>query len=77
MLSANETVETSVTSICLSVACFKIKTDHMQNKLLYIESSVRYEYHIVHVMMEYCYIGIREVDNGEIEIIPFVIKLSY
>jgi hypothetical protein len=47
----------------------------MSNKLLHIESAARYKHHM-QVKLEYCYTG-KKVDDGEIEIIPFVIKLSH
>jgi hypothetical protein len=34
----NETVETSVISTCLSVACLYLKTDRTKNMLMHIES---------------------------------------
>jgi hypothetical protein len=55
-LPVNETVETSVTSTCLSVDCLESKTDRMLNKLLHTGSAERYIQHM-QVKMEYCYIG--------------------
>jgi hypothetical protein len=37
LLPVNETVETPVTSACLSVASLDFKTDHMKNKPLHIK----------------------------------------
>jgi hypothetical protein len=50
----------------------------MLNKLLHIESIVRYRHHM-QMMIEYCYMCtlVRKVVDREIEIIPFVIKLSH
>jgi hypothetical protein len=47
----------------------------MSHKPLHIETAARYQ-HNMHVIMEYCYIhvGIRKVDDEEIETVPFVIK---
>ena len=53
MLTLNETLETPVTSICVSVAYLDLKTDHIQNKLLHIESVERYKHHL-QVIMRYC-----------------------
>ena len=55
MLTLNETVETPVTSTCVSAAYLDSKTDHIQNKLLHIESAERYKHHM-QVIMGYCYI---------------------
>jgi hypothetical protein len=54
-LSIDKTVETPVTSFCLSIDCLKSKTDRMSNKSLHIESAARYK-HYMQVMMGYCYI---------------------
>jgi hypothetical protein len=48
------TVETPVTSTCLSVDCLELKTDRMLNKPLYIESAARHKHHMQ--MMEHRYI---------------------
>jgi hypothetical protein len=55
-LSVNETVETPVTSTCLSADCLELKTDRMSNKLLHTESAARYKHHMK-VKFEYGYIG--------------------
>jgi hypothetical protein len=55
MLNENETTEIPVTSICMSVAYCDIKSTHMQNKFLHIESAARYKYHM-QVIMEYRYL---------------------
>jgi hypothetical protein len=55
-LSVNETVETSVTSICLPADSLELKTDRMSNRLLHTESAVRYIHHL-QVKLEYYYIG--------------------
>jgi hypothetical protein len=49
---------------------------YLQNKPLHMESFVRYK-HKVYFIMKYCYIDTqtREVDDGEIDIIQFVINL--
>jgi hypothetical protein len=39
---ANETIESSVTSTCLSVDCHELKTDCMSNKLLHTKSTAKY-----------------------------------
>jgi hypothetical protein len=51
-----ETVETPVTSTCLSADCLQLKTDHKSNKLLYTDSAARYKHHM-QVKLEYSYIG--------------------
>jgi hypothetical protein len=66
-LPLNETVETPVTSTCVSLDCLELKTDRMSNKLLHTESAAKYKHHM-QVKLEY--------DDGEIEIVAFVIKLS-
>jgi hypothetical protein len=65
-LPVNETVET------LFVSRLRIErnTDRMSSKLLYIESAARYKHHM-QVTMDYCNKG-KEVDDGEIEIIPLL-----
>jgi hypothetical protein len=55
-MPVNETVETPVTSIFLSVECLELKTDRIFNKLLHIKSAARFRYH-VQVTLEYCNIG--------------------
>jgi hypothetical protein len=55
-LPVNETVETPVTSTCLSASCLGLKTDRMSNKLLDTESAARYKHHM-QVKVEYFYIG--------------------
>jgi hypothetical protein len=48
----------------------------MSDKLLHTESVTRYtSIHHLRVKLEYYYVG-NDVDDGEIEIIKFVIKLS-
>jgi hypothetical protein len=46
----------------------------MSNKLLHVESAARYKHHM-QVKVKYCCIG-RKVDDGEIEIVLCVIKMS-
>jgi hypothetical protein len=55
-LPVNETVETPLTSTCLSVDCVELQTDRMSNKLLHIESVARYKHHMQY-RLEYCYSG--------------------
>ena len=52
-LSSYKTIETPMTSTCLSVDFLKEKTDHMSNKPLHTKSAVRNKYHI-QVTLEYC-----------------------
>jgi hypothetical protein len=53
----NETVETPVTSTCLSVDCLKLQADRMSNEFLHTESAVRYKYHM-QVKMGYFYLHV-------------------
>jgi hypothetical protein len=45
LLPIKEAVETHVTSDCLSIDCLEVKTDHMQNKFMHIESAARHNPH--------------------------------
>jgi hypothetical protein len=63
MLTSDEIVETPVTSIHVQVAYIDLEADHMRNKLVHIESIVRY----AHKLWDF---------DEEIEIILFLIKLS-
>jgi hypothetical protein len=74
-LPVNETVENLVASTYFSLDCLELKTNRMLNNLLHIESAVRFK-HNMQVMMEYIARKVKKVDDGEIKIIPFVIKLS-
>jgi hypothetical protein len=55
MLTVYQTVETPVTSACLSVARLELNTYHVQNTLLHIKSAERHKHYML-VIMEYCYI---------------------
>jgi hypothetical protein len=55
-MSVNETVDTPVTSTCLSVHCLELKINHMWKKLLYTKSAAICKHHM-QVKLEYCYIG--------------------
>jgi hypothetical protein len=43
----------------------------MSNKLLHAQSAAKYK-HLMKVKVKYYYLGTWKVDDGEIEIIPFV-----
>jgi hypothetical protein len=56
-------------NINLSSACLDTKTDHLKNKLLQIIPAARYE--DIQLIVQYC-----SIDDGEVEVIPFVKKVS-
>jgi hypothetical protein len=45
MLTLNETVQTTVTSSCLSITCLNLKIDRTQNKLLHNNTDEKYKHH--------------------------------
>jgi hypothetical protein len=73
-LHVNESVETTVTATCLSVACLDLKTYHIQRKSLIIKPAAKYKHHnFIQMIMEYCSI---DKGNVEIECILYVMKFS-